>query len=230
MSCLELLLISASCHPPQFEVDGPFISRWRWLSEWGKPHLYHACLELSCVIKLEADIFSYLSGGLGKGVLPGQHVINRVLDFTALPFELGFSIPTATVPVVSALVASGGGVAVVAGSVGRRTCSAGIARHWKRKFCCPQMLKQLCVSHAYVSIRQHYGRREKAIMQSQTFFVNFSLRTTMRGFFLSLLSFTFYRLLLADARHQLRQSSSCGYLVPHRHSSLLSQQDAYSPF
>jgi hypothetical protein len=60
-------------------------------------------------------------------------------------------------------------------------------------------------------------------VQLQTLFAIFSLRTTMRGFLLSSLPSTFYCLLLADARHQSRQSSSCGYLVPRQHSSQLPQ-------
>ena len=65
-------------------------------------------------------------------------------------------------------------------------------------------------------------------MQLQTFFAIISLQTTMRDFFLSLLSLAFYHFLLLaegpDAWHQLCQSSSCVYLIPHRHSLLLSQQ------
>ena len=46
-------------------------------------------------------------------------------------------------------------------------------------------------------------------MQLLTLFAIISLQTTMRDFLLSLLSLAFYHLLLADAWHQLHQSSSC---------------------
>jgi hypothetical protein len=77
-----------------------------------------------------ADIFSYLSGGLGKGVLSGDHIIDGVLDLAALPFELlGFLIPTMKVPIASSLASSGGGITIVTSSSGRGTRPAGIAQH-----------------------------------------------------------------------------------------------------
>ena len=65
-------------------------------------------------------------------------------------------------------------------------------------------------------------------MQLQTLFaIIISLQTRMRGSH-SRLPFTIF-LLLADARHQLRQSSYGVYLVPHLHSLSLSQHTPVMP-
>jgi hypothetical protein len=122
-----VLLKGASCHFPQFEVDRHIDGGWRRLGEWWKSHLYHARPEFSCIIKLAADIFSYLSGCLGEGILSGHHIIDGVLDLTTLPFELDFAIAAATVLVTLSLVRlGGGGIPTVTGSSGWGAC---IARH-----------------------------------------------------------------------------------------------------
>ena len=103
---LGLLLEGATGHLPRLEVNHHVISRWWQLSEWGKPHLHHACPELSCIVKLTTNIFSNFLGGLGEGILSGHHIIvlDGVLDFGTLSFELGFLIATTIVVVALLLV------------------------------------------------------------------------------------------------------------------------------
>ena len=128
LECHALLLKGALCHPPQFKVDGPIIGRWWQLGEWGKPHLHHAsCPELSCIIKLVANILGNLPGCLGEGILSSDHVVDRVLDLTALAFELGFLISAMTVPVALSLASLGGGTIIVTSSASGGTHSTGIA-------------------------------------------------------------------------------------------------------
>jgi hypothetical protein len=83
------------------------------------------------------------------------------------------------------------------------------------------VLKQLIITTwlaGCVPIRQQCGYGSERKCRSQCLFAYFNLQTTMRDTSFSLLSFTFYRLLLTDVRHQSHSSSCHLYLVQHRHS------------